>query len=92
MEVKMIRSQTSGWKMWKLLPGSSSRSRSDRAASVGGNTAIVRLIDSPRRSPTTQIEEQLVSALKKVFIDVREKTYDLLSGVTIESFLNATQP
>jgi len=66
MEVKMIRSQTSGWKMWKLLPGSSSRSRSDRAASVGGNTAIVRLIDSPRRSPTTQIEEQLVSALKKV--------------------------
>ncbi len=28
--------------------------------------------------------------LKKVFIDVREKTYELLSGITIESFLNGT--
>jgi len=26
--------------------------------------------------------------LKRVFIDVREKTYDLLSGITIESFLD----
>jgi hypothetical protein len=50
--------------MWNLLPGSSSRS--SRAASVGGNTAIVRLIDSPRRSPATQIEQQLMSALKRV--------------------------
>lgn len=28
--------------------------------------------------------------LKRVFIDVREKTYDLLAGITIESFLNGT--
>ena len=28
--------------------------------------------------------------LKKVFIDVREKTYELLSGITIESFLDRT--
>jgi Rrf2 family protein len=28
--------------------------------------------------------------LKKVFINVREKTYDLLSGITIESFLDRT--
>ena len=27
--------------------------------------------------------------LKRVFIDVREKTYDLLSGITIESFLDS---
>ena len=29
--------------------------------------------------------------LKRVFIDVREKTYDLLSGITIESFLDDSQ-
>jgi len=52
--------------MWKLLPGSSSRSRSGRSVSVDGNAGIVRLIDSPRRSPATQIEWQLISALKKV--------------------------
>src|SRR5262245_21142990 len=28
--------------------------------------------------------------LKRVFVDVREKTYDLLSGITIESFLAAS--
>ena len=28
--------------------------------------------------------------LKKVFFNVREKTYELLSGITIESFLNLT--
>jgi len=28
--------------------------------------------------------------LKKVFIDVREKTYELLSGITIESFVAGT--
>ena len=28
--------------------------------------------------------------LKRVFIDVREKTYDLLSGITIESFLDGS--
>jgi len=29
--------------------------------------------------------------LKRVFIDVREKTYDLLSGITIQSFLDGSQ-
>ena len=29
--------------------------------------------------------------LKRVFLDVREKTYDLLAGITIESFLNVPQ-
>ena len=62
----MIGSQPSGWKMWKFLPGSSSRSRSGRSVSVDGNAGIVRLIDAPRRSPATQIEWQLISALKKV--------------------------
>jgi len=30
--------------------------------------------------------------LKRVFIDVREKTYDLLAGITIQSFLDDSQP
>jgi DNA-binding IscR family transcriptional regulator len=29
--------------------------------------------------------------LKRVFIDVREQTYELLSGITIESFLDSSQ-
>jgi Rrf2 family protein len=30
--------------------------------------------------------------LKRVFVDVREKTYDLLAGITLESFLDDSQP
>jgi Rrf2 family protein len=30
--------------------------------------------------------------LKKVFIDVRDKTFDLLSGITIKSFLDGSAP
>jgi DNA-binding IscR family transcriptional regulator len=29
--------------------------------------------------------------LKKIFIDVREKTYELLTGITIQSFLLGSQ-
>ena len=30
--------------------------------------------------------------LRRIFVDVREKTYDLLSGITIQSFLNDRRP
>ena len=32
-----------------------------------------------------------INLLKKIFINVREKTYDLLTGITIESFLDGSQ-
>ena len=57
-----------------------------------GAIALVPCVSQKFYDSCDDCPDEKSCRLKKVFIDVREKTYDLLSGVTIESFLNATQP
>jgi hypothetical protein len=52
------------WKMRKLFPGSWSRPNSD-SVRAEADTAVVRLIDPPRRLPATPIEQRLITTLKK---------------------------
>ena len=59
----MTRLQSSGWNMRKFFAGSMSQRSSE--SSEKSDTAVVQLIDSPRRSPVTPIEERLAAALKK---------------------------
>ena len=53
-----------------------------------GAIALVPCVSQKFYDSCDDCPDEKSCRLKKVFIDVREKTYDLLSGVTIESFLN----
>ncbi len=53
-----------------------------------GAIALVPCVSQKFYESCDDCPDEKSCRLKKVFIDVREKTYDLLSGVTIESFLN----
>ena len=55
----------SGWNIRKLFAGSAIRPNSDDAPESRADEGVVQLIDSPRRSPVTPIEERLAAALKK---------------------------
>jgi hypothetical protein len=57
--------ERSGSKMRKLLPASMSRTKSGGAFKTEADAEMVQLIDSPRRLPTTPIEQRLSSALKE---------------------------
>ena len=53
-----------------------------------GAIALVPCVSQKFYEACDDCPDEKSCRLKKIFIDVREKTYDLLSGVTIESFLN----
>ena len=53
-----------------------------------GAIALVPCVSQKFYDSCDDCPDEKSCRLKKVFIDVREKTYELLSGVTIESFLN----
>jgi len=53
-----------------------------------GAIALVPCVSQKFYDECDDCPDERACRLKKVFIDIREKTYDLLSGITIESFLN----
>ena len=53
-----------------------------------GAIALVPCVSQKFYDSCDDCPDEKSCRLKKVFINVREKTYELLSGVTIESFLN----
>ena len=61
----MTRLERSGSKIRRLFPVSLHRERSSGALRTEADAEVVRLIESPRRLPTTPIEQRLVSALKE---------------------------
>jgi len=61
----MTRLERCGSKIRRLFPVSLRRERSSGALRTEADAAVVRLIESPRRLPTTPIEQRLVSALKE---------------------------
>jgi Rrf2 family protein len=56
-----------------------------------GAIALVPCVSQKFYERCDDCPDEKTCRLKKVFIDVRDKTYDLLSGITIESFLNHPQ-
>ena len=59
----MARLQPSGWNLRKFFAGSVSQQSSE--GSEKAPKGVVRLIDTPRRSPATPIETRLLSELSK---------------------------
>jgi Rrf2 family protein len=53
-----------------------------------GAIALVPCVSQKFYESCDDCPDEKSCRLKKIFIDVREKTFDLLSGVTIESFLD----
>jgi Rrf2 family protein len=56
-----------------------------------GAIALVPCVSQKFYEECDDCPDEKTCRLKRVFIDVRDRTYDLLSGVTIESFLNGAQ-
>jgi hypothetical protein len=78
----MTRLQTSGWNMRKFFAGSMSQRSSE--SSEQSDTTVVQLIDPPRRSPATPIEERLAAALKKSGREV--SVANLVKGVAADLY------
>jgi Rrf2 family protein len=56
-----------------------------------GAIALVPCVSQKFYEECDDCPDEKACRLKRVFIDVREKTYELMSGITIESFLNGSQ-
>ncbi len=56
-----------------------------------GAIALVPCVSQKFYETCDDCPDEKTCRLKRVFIDVREQTYELLSGITIESFLDGSQ-
>jgi len=56
-----------------------------------GAIALVPCVSQKFYEQCDDCPDEKACRLKKIFIDVREKTYELLTGVTIQSFLRGSQ-
>ena len=56
-----------------------------------GAIALVPCVSQKFYETCDDCPDEKTCRLKRVFIDVREQTYELLSGITIESFLDSSQ-
>ena len=56
-----------------------------------GAIALVPCVSQKFYEKCDDCPDEKACRLKKIFINVREKTYDLLTGITIESFLDGSQ-
>jgi Rrf2 family protein len=56
-----------------------------------GAIALVPCVSQKFYEKCDDCPDEKACRLKKIFIDVREKTYELLTGVTIQSFLRGSQ-
>jgi Rrf2 family protein len=57
-----------------------------------GAIALVPCVSQKFYDECDDCPDEKTCRLKRVFIDVRDKTYGLMSGITIESFLDAPSP
>jgi Rrf2 family protein len=56
-----------------------------------GAIALVPCVSQKFYEKCDDCPDEKACRLKKIFTNVREKTYDLLTGITIESFLNGAK-
>ena len=56
-----------------------------------GAIALVPCVSQKFYEKCDDCPDEKACRLKKIFTNVREKTYDLLTGITIESFLNGSK-
>ena len=56
-----------------------------------GAIALVPCVSQKFYEACDDCPDEKTCRLKKIFIDVREKTYELLTGITIQSFLLGSQ-
>ena len=61
----MTKLEAAGWRIRQLFPGVLSGRRTDRDVAPEAGSAVVRLLDSPRRTPQTPIQQALVAVLKE---------------------------
>jgi len=75
---------------YRLVRHPSEISLADVYRLFDGAIALLPCVSEKFYEPCDDCPDVKECRLKKVFINVREKTYDLLSGITIESFLDRT--
>jgi Rrf2 family protein len=56
-----------------------------------GAIALVPCVSQKFYEPCDDCPDEKSCRLKQIFIDVREKSYELLAGITIESFLDGSR-
>jgi Rrf2 family protein len=86
-----VRSKQGAKGGYRLVQDPSQISLAEIYRLFDGAIALVPCVSQKFYEPCDDCPDEKTCRLKKVFIDVRDKTYDLLSGITIESFLNHPQ-
>jgi len=75
---------------YRLVQHPSQISLADIYRLFDGAIALLPCVSQKFYEACDDCPDEKACRLKRVFIDVREKTYGLLAGITIESFLNGT--
>ena len=85
-----VRSKQGSKGGYRLVQHPSQISLADIYRLFDGAIALLPCVSQKFYEACDDCPDEKACRLKSVFIDVREKTYGLLAGITIESFLNGT--
>ena len=75
---------------YRLVKHPKEISLADVSRLFDGAIALLPCVSQKFYEACDDCPDEKACRLKKVFIDVRERTYGLLAGITIDSFLNGT--
>jgi len=87
-----VRSKQGAKGGYRLVQDPSQISLAEIHRLFDGAIALVPCVSQKFYEKCDDCPDEKACRLKKIFTNVREKTYDLLTGITIESFLDGSQP
>jgi Rrf2 family protein len=85
-----VRSKQGSKGGYRLVQHPSQISLADIYRLFDGAIALLPCVSQKFYEACDDCPDEKACRLKRVFIDIREKTYGLLAGITIESFLTGT--
>jgi Rrf2 family protein len=86
-----VRSKQGAKGGYRLVQDPSQISLAEIHRLFDGAIALVPCVSQKFYEKCDDCPDEKACRLKKIFTNIREKTYDLLTGVTIESFLNGAK-
>jgi Rrf2 family protein len=86
-----VRSKQGAKGGYRLVQDPSEISLAEIYRLFDGAIALVPCVSQKFYEACDDCPDEKTCRLKKIFIDVREKTYELLTGITIQSFLLGSQ-
>jgi Rrf2 family protein len=86
-----VRSKQGAKGGYRLVQDPSQISLAEIHRLFDGAIALVPCVSQKFYEKCDDCPDEKTCCLKKIFIDVREKTYELLTGITIQSFLRGSQ-